>query len=158
MKTILTLLFGLLCLSSFTEEAVNHEQIAFDYFVSEILERDFKHLSVIEFKGKTETAYSSLGDYKFCLRPEEKLQTLIKGVTSESLEISKDVKYSQIKNLTITNFKEDSQAAKLYVYHSVRVANNYYVFLAMQEANAPTSRYVIELNADGEISRNCSMK
>jgi len=156
-KTTLFLLFGLVVLSGFTKTPVNYEQIAFDYFISKIFETDFKNVSTIEFKGKTETAYSTLGDYKFCLRPEEKLQALIESVTREPLNISKNVRYQEIKNLTISDFKEDSKTAKLYLYHTVRAVDNFYVFLSVQQFGKPISNYVVELNVDGEILRYCRM-
>ncbi len=156
-KTIFTLPIVLISLSSFTCTTVNYEQVAFDYFMSDIFERDFKSLSVMEFKGKTDDTYSTLGDYKFCLKPEEKLQALIKNVTKEPLTISTDIKYSHIKNVTITNFKDDSNTTKLHLYHAVRVADNVYVFLTIHKQNEPLYKYVFELNVDGEILRNCRM-
>lgn len=156
-KTILTLLIGLISLSSFTRPAVSYEQIAFDYFISRILSTEFKNLSAIEFSGKTESTYSTLGNYKFCLKPEEKLQSLMEGVTSGLAGIPMEIKYSQIKNVTITNVKEDSKDAKLYLYHSVRVADNFYVFFTLHQTNEKISKYVVELNVEGEVIRYCRM-
>jgi len=158
-KAILaTLLLGIISLSSFNKPAVNYEQIAFDYFVSDIFLKDFKNISVIEFKGQTETSFSTLGDYKFCLKPEEKLQTLIESVTGEPSTTSKAINSDKVKNVTITHFDANSKAAKLFVYHKVRVADNFYVFLSIQKPNEPLYSYVFELNVDGEILRNCTME
>ncbi|HEX6890199.1 MAG TPA: hypothetical protein VF141_05890 [Chryseolinea sp.] len=156
-KTILTLLIGLIGLSSFTNPAVSYEQLAFDYFVSRILATDFKHLSEVEFKGETEATYSTLGNYKFCLKPEEKLQSLIKAATKDPVYYFEKITYNQVKNITITNLKDDSKTAKLFIYHSVRVADNYYVFLAIHQSNEQVSQYVVELNVDGEVVRYCRM-
>jgi hypothetical protein len=157
-KTILTLVIGLIGLSSFIKPAVSYEQIAFDYFISQILVTDFKNLSTIEFSGKTESTYSTLGTYKFCLKPEEKMQSLMEGVTSGLAGIPKDIRNSQIKNVTITNVKENSKTAKLYIYHSVRVIDNFYVFLTLHQTKDHVSKYVVELNVDGEVLRNCRMR
>jgi hypothetical protein len=156
-KTILTLLIGLIGLSSFTHPSVSYEQLAFDYFISRILSTDFKNLSLIEFKGETESTYSTLGNYKFCLKPEEKLQSLIKAVTKDPVYYFEKVNYNQVKNVTITNLKDDSKTAKLYIYHSVRVADNFYVFLTVNQPGKETIMYVVELNKEGDILRYCRM-
>ena len=158
-KVILaTLLLGLISLSSFNKTAVNHEQIAFDYFVSDIFLRDFKNISAIEFKGQTETSFSSLRDYKFCLKPQEKLQSLIENVTVGTSPTSTAINSDKVKNVSISHFDPNSKAAKLFVYHKVRVADYFYVFLSIQIPNEPLYSYVFELNVDGEIQRNCAMK
>jgi hypothetical protein len=61
----LGLVLGLISISSFVDETENHEQITFDYFVSEILRNDFKDITSFKFKWKTEESFSSLGKYKF---------------------------------------------------------------------------------------------
>ena len=156
-KTILTLLIGLIGLSSFTKPAVSYEQIAFDYFISRILATDFKNISTIEFTGKTESTYSTLGPYKFCLEPKEKMQSLMEKVANGLAGIPKEVRHNQIKNLTITSVKEDSKTAKLHIYHSVRVADNFYVFLTLHQTKDQVSKYVVELNVEGEVVRYCKM-
>jgi hypothetical protein len=128
-KTILTtLLVGLIGLSSFNKAPLNYEQIAFDYFVSHILSTDFKNLSAIQFKGQTETSFSTLGNYKFCLKPEEKLQSLIKNVANGPSLASRSINSNEAKNVTIIKFEANSNVAKLFICHSVRVADNFYVF------------------------------
>jgi hypothetical protein len=158
-KTIFNfVLFGLFSFSSFTTKFVNHEQIAFDYFISDILKRDFTDLQAIEFKGKTEESFSNLRNYKFCLKPEEKLQPLIEGATKGLKSISKKIDYDQVKIITVTAFKSKSNSAKLYIYHAVRVADNFYVFMSIQKYQEPLNNYVFELNTSGEILRSCIMK
>ena len=71
--------------------------------------------------------------------------------------IPKEVRYNQNKNLTITNVQENSKTAKLYLYHSVRVADNFYVFLTLHQTKEHISKYVVELNEDGEVVRYCRM-
>jgi hypothetical protein len=152
-----TLLLGLIGLSGFIKGAVYPEQIAFDYFFSEIFADDFKNLSAIEFKGKTEERFSSLDGSKFCLKPQEKLQSLIGSVAKGPAYNVKEIRYNQVKNITITDFKPNSSTAKLYLYHSVRVADNFYVFLSVQVPNERMARYVFEITPEGEISRSCKM-
>jgi hypothetical protein len=41
---------------------------------------------------------------------------------------------------------------------AVRVADNFYVFLSIQKPNESLTKYVFELNAEGEIARYCDMK
>jgi len=153
------LVFGLFSLTSFTiPKFVNHEQIAFDYFISEILKRDFTDLQTIEFKGKTEESFSKLRNFKFCLKPEEKLQPLIEDATKVREINSKQIDYDQINNIIIIDFKDKSNSAKLYIYQAVRVADNFYVFLSIQQRKESLSNYVFELNSNGEILRSCKMK
>lgn len=158
-KTILSLLTVALTigLSSFATKSLNYEQIAFDYFISDILKRDLTDLSAIEFKGKTEESFSNLGTFKFCLKPEEKLQSLIDGATKGPSNKSKEIIYDQVKNVTITDFTDQFNSAKLYVYHGVRVADNYYVFLSIQKQKKAFANYVFEVNPDGTILRSCRM-
>jgi hypothetical protein len=159
-KTMVSfLMFGVFSLSSFTTtKFVNHEQIAFDYFISDILKRDFTDLQAIEFKGKTEASFSRLRNFKFCLKPEEKLQSLIEDATKVGVTNSKEINYDQINNLVITDFTDRSHSAKLYIYQAVRVADNFYVFLSIQKYKEPLNNYVFELNSKGEILRSCLMK
>lgn len=153
-----TMFLGLISLSSFDKETVKHEQIAFDYFVSDILLMDFKKMSPIEFKGQTETSFSTLGDFKFCLKPEERLQSLIKSVTGGPSMTSKAINSDKVKTVTITHFNPNSNAAKLLVFNKVRVADRFYVFLSIQKPNEPLYNYVIELDVEGEILRYCAMQ
>ena len=133
-KTIFSLLiFFLISLSGFTVESVNYEQISFGYFMSDVVTRDFRDLSAIEFKGKTEDSFSNLRNDKFCLKPEEKLQSLIEGATKARVNNSKEINYDQVRNVTVTDFTAKSSSAKLYLYHAVRVADNFYVFLSIQK-------------------------
>ena len=158
-KTIFSLLiFGLIGLSSFTTKSVNYEQIAFDYFISDILTRDFTNLSAIEVKGTTEESFSNWGNYKFCLKPVEKLQSLVEGATKGLRSNSKEIDYDQVKNITVTAFTDKSNSAKLYVYNAVHVADNFYVFLSIQNRKEILFNYVFELNSNGEILRSCEMK
>jgi hypothetical protein len=153
------LMFGLFSLSSFTTtKLVSHEQIAFDYFISDILKRDFADLQATEFKGKTEESFSKLRNFKFCLKPEERLQSLIEGATKGARNNSKEINYDQVKNITVTAFTDKSNSAKLYVYNALRVADNFYVFLSIQTRKEFLSNYVFELNSNGEILRSCEMK
>ena len=60
------LVFGLFSLSGFTTtKFVNHEQIAFDYFISDILKRDFTDLQAIEFKGKQRSRFLNCATLNF---------------------------------------------------------------------------------------------
>lgn len=155
-KTILLALILGLTLLSF-KGPMEYEQITFDYFISDVLGNDFKNISAIEFKGKTETTYSTLGDYKFCLKPEDKLQSLVKAVTKESTRIPKQVRHEQTKGITITDFREDTITPQLYLYPAVRVADNFYVFLSFHKPSEPFANYVFELNVEGKILRSCKM-
>jgi hypothetical protein len=155
---LIALIFGFVSLSSFNKALVLHEQIAFDYFISDILSNDFKDVGEIEFKGKTETTYSNLGDYKFCLKPEERLGSFMKEITNGSRMMdSKQIRYDRVKSVTIANFKVNGVVPKLYLYPSLRIADNFYVFLSFQKPNEPFAHYVIELHPDGKISRSCRM-
>jgi hypothetical protein len=157
-KTILVMLtLGLITLSGFNKEPLHYEQIAFDYFISDILENDFKDIAKVEFKGKPENSHAGLGDYKFCLKPEERLGSSIKEITKGPRQDLKPVNYKQLKDITIVDFKDDTVVPKLYLYPSVRVADNFYVFLSLQKPNEPIANYVIELNPNGNISRSCRM-
>jgi hypothetical protein len=134
----------------------NAEQIAFDYFISEILKEDFKNVSVIEFTGKTEDSFSGLGKYTVCLKPE-KLQSLVKRAADGRAQ-TKEIKYDKVKDIAVTGFTRKSKAPKLYLYHSVHVADNFYVFLTMQIPEEPRSNYVFEITPEGQILRSCKME
>ena len=151
------LVLGLISLSGFIKESTNYEQITFDYFVSDILGSDFKNISSFEFKGKTEESYSTLGKYKFCLKPEEKLGSAIKDVTKGWRRNVKEIKYENIKGLTIVDFQSNASGPKLFIYPSVHVADNYYVFLSFQKPKEQSVKYVFELTSEGNISRSCKM-
>src|SRR4030095_12784705 len=90
------LLLGLISLSGFIKESANYEQITFDYFVSDILGSDFKEITSFEFKGKTEESYSTFGKYRFCLKPEEKLGSIMKDATKGLRTNVKEIKYEHI--------------------------------------------------------------
>ena len=159
MKRILpiVLVLGLICLSGFIKESTNYEQITFDYFISDILGSDFKEITSFEFKGKTEESYSTFGSYKFCLKPEEKLGSIIKDVTKGLKGNVKEIKYENIQGLTIVDFQNKASASRLFIYPSVHVADNYYVFLSFQKSKEQAVKYVFELTPDGNISRSCKM-
>ncbi|MEJ7645343.1 MAG: hypothetical protein WKF87_12175 [Chryseolinea sp.] len=154
---LIPLVIGLIGLSGFKEDSIVFEQVAFDYFVSDILLSEFHGLSNIEFKGKTEHTYSTLGEYKFCLKPEEKLQSIIKDAAKREKAQTKRIGYDQINTISITEFKENAANPKVYVYPAIRVAENYYVFISFQMPNEPAAKYVFEINPEGRISRNCRM-
>jgi hypothetical protein len=152
------LVLGLISLSGFIKESRNYEQITFDYFVSDILGSDFKDITSFEFKGKTEESYSTLGKYKFCLKPEEKLGSIIGDVSMGSRRNVKEIKYENIKGLTILEFQSKANGYRLFIYPSVHVADNYYVFLAFQKPKEQWFKYVFELTPEGNISRSCKME
>jgi len=158
-RTFSAILFlGLISLSGFIKDSENYEQITFDYFVSDILGSDFKGIKSFEFKGKTEQSYATLGKYKFCLKPEEKLGSIIKKVTKGFRRHVTEIRYEHIKGLTILDFQSKATLSKLLIYPSVHVADNYYVFLSFQKPNDERSvKYVFELTPAGNISRSCKM-
>jgi hypothetical protein len=99
-----------------------------------------------------------LRNFKFCLKPEEKLQSLVEGAAKGLRSNSKEINYDQVKNITITAFTNKSNRAKLHIYHAVRVADNFDVFLSVQKYKEPLNNYIFDLNASGEILRSCIMK
>jgi hypothetical protein len=148
---------GFLCLAGFVKkESENYEQITFDYFVSDILKSDFKDVTSFEFKGRTEESFSSLGSYKFCLRPEEKLGTAIQELTKRTTKSHvKEIEFKNTDALKISDFQKKATGYRLFVYPSLHVADNYYVFLSFQKRKEESVKYIIELTPDGEISRSC---
>ena len=160
MKTAIFVAFvaGLVNISCYKPETIVYEQIAFDYFVSDILPTEFAGLSSIEFKGKTENTFSTFGEYKFCLKPEEKLQSLVGEVATGDRKNRQKISYDQVKNVSIVEFKDASVNPKVFVYPSVRVADNYYVFMSLQKPNEEAARFVFELRPEGNISRTCRME
>jgi hypothetical protein len=159
MKTsfLIILVLCLIFHSSFIKDPGNYEQRAFDYFVSEILRSDFSKIKTFEFKGKTEDSYSTLGKYRFCLKPEDKLGSLIDDVTKGSKAKVKEISYEHIKALTIVDFQKEAEESRLFVYPSVRVADHFYVFLSFQTPNEKSVRYILELTNEGNISRSCKV-
>jgi hypothetical protein len=151
------LVLGLIGLSGFRNKSANHEQITFDYFLSDIVKTDFKDVTLIEFKGRTEDSFSSLGQINFCLDPEEKLGTIIADVTKGKKRNTKTIEFKNIEGLRITDFQSKSSGHKLFLFPSVHVADNYYVFLVFQTQKGKPTKYVFELTPDGEISRSCKM-
>ena len=79
-------------------------------------------------------------------------------VTKGSATETKRVKYEQITNITITDFRESVTVPKLYVYPAVRVADNFYVFVALSKSSKMVGKYVFEINPEGRILRNCKME
>lgn len=155
MKTcVLAVLISTFGLSPFTApDQVNPEQIAFDYFISEILKDDFKNLQTLEFKGRTEENYAALGDYKFCLTPE-RLGPAIKNVANGERQ-TKQINYKNFGNLEITGFTENKKSAKLYLFKSVTVADSYYILLSIKIPNDSPSTYLFEVTQDGKLLRSC---
>lgn len=154
----LILVLALVILSGFKNDSLDYEQIAFDYFVSDVLESDFKDVTSFEFKGKTEESYSTLGKYKFCLKPEEKLGSMIEEVTKGLPRKEKEIDYGSTKEITIHNFQSKANGPRLFIYPSVRVADNYYVFILFQRLNKQSVKYVFELSPEGNISRSCKIE
>jgi hypothetical protein len=159
MKRSFSIILGLvmISLSGFVKEPISYEQITFDYFVSDILRNDFKDIASFEFKGKTEESYSALGKYKFCLKPEERLGAIMENATRNFTIKAKEISYEHIKGLTILDFKSKVSGARLYVYPSLHIADNYYVFLSFEKPKEQVAKYVFELAPDGNISRSCRM-
>ena len=151
------LVSGLIGFSGFNKELANYEQLTFDYFVSQILGSDFEDITSFKFKAKTEESFSTLGKYEFCLKPEVKLGSIIREVTKGLGRNVKEIRYEHIKGLTILDFKSKASASSLFIYPSVHVADNYYVFLSFQKMNEQSVKYVFELTPDGNISRSCRM-
>jgi hypothetical protein len=46
----------------------------------------------------------------------------------------------------------------LYVYPAVRVADNFYVFLALSKSDKMVGKYAFELNSAGRILRSCRLE
>ncbi|MBN8651675.1 MAG: hypothetical protein J0L67_09620 [Cytophagales bacterium] len=157
-KTFPAMLFvGFILLMAFVNKPADHEQIAFDYFISDILGNDFKDVTSFEFKGVTEESYATLGKYNFCLRPEEKLGSMIKELTAMKRQ-TKEIDFANVSGLKITNFQSKTSGHRLFVYPSLHVAENYYVFLSFQKLKEHPIKYVFELNMEGDILRSCKME
>jgi hypothetical protein len=152
-----TLVLLLIILSGFIKESKNYEQITFDFFISDILRSDFKDITSFEFKGKTEETFSNLGKYNFCLKPEEKLGTMLADLTKRAKRNSTEIKLDNITDLKILDFQKQTGVAKLFIYPSLHVADSYYVFLSFQKPNERPVKYVFELTPEGNISRSCKM-
>jgi hypothetical protein len=151
----LTLIVISLC--SFDKESVNYEQIIFDYFISDILPADFDDVNVLEFKGTTESSFTTLGNYKVCLKPAEKLTELISPVTTDAAREIRQIKYEPNRKIKVSDINKASADPKIYLYPAVRVADNYYVFLLMANRYETFGKYVFELTPNGEILRSCKM-
>ena len=150
------LVLGLMSLSGFIDESSDYEQITFNYFVTDILKTDFKNVSSFEFKGRTEESFSTLGQIKFCLKPE-KLGTIIEDATKVKRSNTKQIEFKNVKGLKITDFQNKTSGYRLFVYPSLHVADNYYVFLSFQNQKEQPIKYVFELTPEGKISRSCKI-
>jgi hypothetical protein len=156
-KTILvSLVVGFIALSGFKSDPVSHEQLILDYFLTDVLPSDFNNVSVVEFKGKTENTYSTLGNYKICLKPEEKLQSMLERMTKGSTTNVKELSYRQIDRISITDFKTNSGSPKLYIYPELHVADQFYVFLKFSQPGESDANYIFQVDLDGDI-RSCKM-
>ena len=154
---LVTLIMGLIGLTGFMKDSIVYEQVAFNYFISDILLGEFADVAAIEFKGETESSYSTLGEYKFCLKPEEKLQSIIKDAAKGETKGRQQITFDQVNTIAITEFKKDAVNPKLYVFPALRVADKYYVFVLLQLPNKSPAKFVLELNPEGKISRSCRM-
>jgi hypothetical protein len=156
-KTIQLFLFaGFIILSGFVTESSSTEQKAFDYFMSEIFVTDFKDIAAIEFKGKTETKFFEFGSQKFCLKPTEKLQSIMNK--HEKIKLTpKDIKFEQFKNISLAGSSGKAEA-KLYLYNSINAVDAHYVFVSVERPGKPSVSYVIELTWEGEIQRSCALE
>src|SRR6478735_1922548 len=154
---LIAFIFGVMGLSSFSVDRVNYEQITFDYFISDILRSDFKDISAIEFKGKTENTFSTLGKYKICLKREEKLESDFKDLTKGSTKQVIDIEYEKVTDLTISDFKKNSTTPKLYIYPVLHVADNFYVFISLQKSDDSIANYIFKLNPEGKNIQSCKM-
>lgn len=154
---IITLILLIICLCGFIRESVKYEQITFDYFLSDILPADFADIDALEFKGQTESSFTTLGSFRVCLKPADKLQSLLISAAYGPNEI-KPIEFVQGQRLKISAINEDGPEPKLYIYSSVHVADNYYVFVLLANRYETFGKYVVELSPDGEIIRSCRMK
>jgi hypothetical protein len=159
MKGTLTvrLLVVLIILSGFVKESATYEQIAFDYFISDVLGNDFKDITSFQFKGRTEDSFSSLGKYKICLTPEKKLGSLIENLTKGARRNAKEIRYDNSSGFTILDFESKTRSSRLLIYPSLHVADNYYVLLLFEQPEEQPAKYVFEITPDGNISRSCRM-
>ena len=158
-KTILTILVpSIICICGFRKESINYEQITFDYFISDVLPTDFDDIDALEFKGRTEGSFITLGNYKVCLKPVDKLQSLISSVTNDATSEIKQIHYDPRQRIKVSDFNKDGAEPKLYLYPAVRVADNYYVFLLLGNRYETFGKYVVELTPNGEILRSCRMR
>lgn len=151
------LLSGLFGLSGFVNTSADYEQITFDYFISEILQADFHDVTTFEFKGKTEESFSALGKYNVCLKPEKLSNFIETAARGKYTRDAKEIKFSSKNGLKITNFETKSKGYRLFLYPSVHVADNYYVFLSFQKIKEQSATYVFELTPEGDILRSCRM-
>ena len=159
MKATLSVLLILVSLTGFIKkESENYEQITFDYFVSDILKSDFQDVTSFEFKGRTEESFSSLGSYKFCLRPEEKLGPIIQETTKKAQKRpAREIEFKNTDGLKINDFQKKATGYRLFVYPSLHVADNYYVFLLFQKPKDQPVKYIVELTPEGDVSRSCKI-
>ena len=151
------LVLGLISLSGFINQRPHYEQITFDYFVSDILNTDFNDVTAFEFKGKPEESFSALGKFQFCLKPEEKLGAIIRDATKGEKRNAKEIEFKHVKELKITDLQSNTSGHRLFIYPSLHVADNYYVFLSFQNQKKQPIHYVFELTPQGNISRSCKM-
>jgi hypothetical protein len=156
-RIIALLLLGFVSLSGFKPISVDSEQIAFDYFFETIFPNDFKNLETIEFKGQTEKRFFDVDDHTICFLGQERLQPLLESVMKGQRVDSKQIKSGHIKAVSFSDFTKSSKDAELYLYHSVRVADNFYVILSIQKSNESLTNYIFEIDGNGEILRTCSM-
>jgi hypothetical protein len=151
--TIILILSTAVIFSGFSSKP-KYEQIAFDYFFSDIFNSEFKDVSTIEFEGVTMVKFPSFDKDAICFAGLQKLYPEMNSMFNTSF--GKPVKISaEASNVKFAKLHRSSKEPKLYVSHKITMIDNIYLLMSVDRPGTSVVTYLFEMDQDGKVSSTC---
>lgn len=139
--------------------AQKYEQVAFNYFFHDIIEKEFPDLEEfkVKFSGNVEKKATTLESYlPACFSNEYELIVNINEAAKSMNLKEKSITLEKLPNSIKIYDREVKSKQRLIVYSATQVNNLYYVRIDIEKKKSGLSVYLIELDTDGKVLRWCS--
>jgi len=137
-------------------QQINFEQIAFNYFTTEIFTQNYPNAKVIYYCGQTESERSIAGPFAKCFESDSDFSQFYyhqKKSESEKLTIESD-NFNRLKKISSTKSKQ----LNLRIYRAVTNGEMVYVYIKIFKEKHFVDHYLIKVSSSNkEVIDFCRM-
>jgi len=152
------LLFILFSITSFSQEQIDFEQIAFNYFVDSILPQEDFITTKVLFDGKIELQYTSFREPYSCFKDKELYIALKAKEESEVPSCKNEIHWIKTKDNKKIIFRKKKKLQKknyiMLLFSSTPYNSKHYVLIKLDRLSDNID-YYFEIDKSGKVDRWC---
>ena len=149
LRLLSVLAFGFVT-TAFTRPGPSLEQIATDYFFSDIFREEYPDYKAIEFDNQTDTSRYWSTTYKCVNWDDEIKRQILSSTPDRSTQVTATVTDLRVKKVT-----RNSGKLRISVWSKVKVGNSYFVLIGAYRKLRFSEYFLFELDSEGRIIQMC---